>query len=209
MRKQPEHYWGAQINDYVIKRINEIAKLRYEPIIYDNDFSCVNNLDELCNLDGTVLEEKNIILGEDWFIIYNDLKYGILIQDWVAVDDLKDSLIRTSEMLSAIKNILLLSEGKRIYAWMRHDTSYQFYLRYLKHGYFEEFCNDCDVYNHIPDDIDVIINKLIKKYITIEEYFADENREDYKECEKYILHDVGFKLTKKFINRYKKVSQDK
>ena len=136
MRKQPEHYSGTKIDDNVINHFKSIAKSRYDKIIYNNYFEDINNLNDLCNIHDTTVDEENIILCEDWVVMYAIRDHKLEILEWIAMDN-DNKFIQAKEMLNIFKNILLLSKGKYISAFMRHDTSYKFYLNFIKKGYFQ------------------------------------------------------------------------
>lgn len=208
MRSQPKLYSGYKITDDVIKRVKDIIKLR-EPQAYDSVWKNIDTLEDLCLCDGAEVAEENIVLGEDWFISYI-IDGCISIENWIALDDNENKLVRLGEMFAEIKNILLLSNelDTDIVCYMRHNTSYQFYLKYKKMGYFDEMYTECYISNLKPKEMDSIINKLElenKLYTIDDEMIVHEDVADsYPEYNKYFMHDVAFSLTKKFIDRYKK-----
>ena len=112
--------------------VKDIIKLR-EPQAYDSVWKNIDTLEDLCLCDGAEVAEENIVLGEDWFISYI-IDGCISIENWIALDDNENKLIRLGEMFAEIKNILLLSNelDTDIVCYMRHNTSYQFYLKYKK-----------------------------------------------------------------------------
>lgn len=201
MRKEPVNYSGIQIDNNVINRFKLIAKSRYDKNIYDEYFGAIRTLNDLCNTHDTTSNEENIILGEDWVVMYAIKDFKIEILEWIALDN-DNKFIQTKEMLNVFKNILLLSKGKYISAFMRHDTSYKFYLSFLKKYYFQEYSNSSIIDFCSPYEMTVIIDKLRKKYNTIEEYLNDDFSKKYPEYEKYILHNIDFGITKKFIKKY-------
>lgn len=202
MRRQQIHYSGTKINNDVIDKIKLIAKSRYDKVIYDKYFDDINNLSDLCSAYDTSEDEENIVLGEDWFIAYSVDDYKIEILEWVAINKVENKIGQVKEMLDVFKEILLLSNQKYISAFMRHDTSYKFYLTFLNKGYLKEYYNEAIIDFCRPYEMSVIIENLKKKYITIEEYFNDESAKSYPEYEKYILHNINFGTTKKFIKKY-------
>lgn len=202
MRKVPRHYQGDEITKEVISEIKEIAKKRYDSNIYKRCYEKINNMNDLKKFHGTYNAE-DIILGEDWFINY--FKTGSLhILEWVALEESSDKLLQTKEMLITLKNLILENGEKYISTCLRHDTSYKIYQKFLDKGFFIEGSSVIFWEGTAPKEAQKWINKILVNYDFFEEYFNDENREIKEEYEKYIIHDISFVPSNKFIKRFGK-----
>ena len=207
MREPIKYYNGFEITDEIIKKINLIELKRIKENITNITSEKIDTLKDLCNLHGTMPQEENIILGTDWYIIYtiyNDTPDEIEINEWLAINNVENKLMQTIEMFTAIKNILLNS--KKVYATMRHSTSYKFYKSLLNRGYLEEISNIQELDDELPEHIEQEKNELKNKYSTLEEYLLNSSLKKHinQEIEDYIYHLVIFKTTKLFTKRYQK-----
>lgn len=206
MKKSIEHYNGYEITKEVIAKINLIALKRYQEDRYSICYEEYDTLEEICDLSNSSPKQINIILGEDWYIIYSKREYFVEIIEWISKDTVTNKLEQTMEMFYALKNILLSVEGKNLTATMKHNTSYKFYTSFLKRGFLEEFYDDIDTETDMPSDIKKVKDDLENKYGSIEYFLEDENRDKEQEeiLEDYIYHEVIFGITDKFVKRYKK-----
>lgn len=206
MRKNVEYYNGYDITKYVLKRVNLIDSKRTKEEITQFAMEKINTLDELCEISELTPENIHIILGEDWYIIYVNLSdEEIGIEDWVAINKVKNKFAQTIEMFNALKKILLEYEQSKIYSMLRHSTSYPFYKKLLDNGYLEERYNNIELDDYLPK-IEEIKQGILTKYDSIEEYLQDESREKYEGSHlgDYIYHNVSFSITDKFRRKYKK-----
>lgn len=204
MRKKVEYYKGTEITDEVLKRVNLIELKRQREGLTTFTSENIDSLEELCYEHDTKPAQENIILGEDWYIIYTTFNKEIEIQEWLSIGNVKDKLIQTMEMFNAIKTILLDNKDKSIYATLRHSTSYKFYKLLLEKGYIKEFENRFDIADDIPEDLLTIIENIPKKYNSIEEYIDTEKEDNLEDLPDFIYHNVDFKVSDKFIERYNK-----
>ena len=206
LRRKIEHYTGYEINKEVMERINLIALKRYREGRYSLLYDGVNTLEELCYWNDSIPEQTNVILGEDWFIVYTNTEKYIEVNEWLAVDTVPNKLEQTMEMFNVLKNILLSSEDKRLIASMKHNTSYKFYASLLKRGFLQEYEDYIGIEPEMPSDVKKVRVELENKYGFIEDFLKDENRDKEQEevMEDYIYHDVLFEITDKFKNRYKR-----
>ena len=92
--------------------------------------------------------------------------------------------------------------GKKIVATLRHDTSYQLYLRMVSKGYIKESSCLTDVDGYMqPEGMDFLNEK---QYSDLNFVFTDDDYEQFKPFETHIIHDVSFELTNKAIKLLKK-----
>lgn len=208
MRQPVKHYRGFEITDEVIRKINLIELKRIEEKLTNIVSEPIKSLQDLCRIHGTLPKEENVILGVDWYIIYT--KYDedseeIEINEWVAIGNVQNKLIQTMEMFNALKDILLESKGSKVYATMRHSTSYKFYQSLISREYLEEISNRLELEEELPEEIIKIKEELKTKYHTLEEYLVNELKHlDKQSFNDFIYHYIIFKTTDKFTKRYKK-----
>lgn len=207
MRKAIEYYKGYEINEEVIKRINSIEQIRINEGLTSITPEPISTLEDLCSIHDTYPEEENVILGEDWYIIYTKINYEIEINEWLAIGDVQNKLTQTIEMLNALKIVLLKSGNTKVYATMRHSTSYKFYQSLLSRGYLEEISDIANIEDNLPEDLEQIKNNLKRKYESLEEYLSNSNKENLEntDFDDFIYHFIIFKTTDKFRKRYKRV----
>ena len=201
-----KHYKGIEITKELVSSKNLIAMRRYSEGYYSFLFEGIDTIDDICYWCDCNPEELNLILGKDWYIMYVTRPNEIEITEWISTPREKNILEQTNEMLTSMISILLLSEGKEIFASMRHHTSYKFYEKLKRLGYVEELFIHSKMEMDIPLELDKIVHVLAEKYDSLDEYFADELREHFPEYGEYIYHDIRFSITDKFIQRYKKES---
>ena len=198
------YYNGFEITDEIIKKVNLIELKRIKEKITNISCEKIDNLKDLCLLHGTMPQEEYIVLGMDWYVIYtryNDNPDEIEINEWVAINNVENKLMQTIEMFNTIKNILL--DSKKVYATMRHSTSYKFYKLLLNRGYIEELSNVKELDDELPNHIELKKNELQNQYSSLEEYLSIDN--DIKQdIDDYIFHLIIFRMTDKFTKRYKK-----
>ena len=201
-----KHYKGMDITPDLISSKNLIAMRRYSEGYYSFLFEGIDTIDNICYWCDCNPEDLNLILGKDWYIMYVTRPDEIEITEWINTPREKQVLEQTNEMLTSMVGILLLSEGREIYASMRHHTSYKFYEKLKRLGYVEELFIHSKMEMDIPLELDKIVHVLAEKYEDLDEYFADENRVHFPEYGEYVYHDIRFCITDKFIKRYKKDS---
>ena len=209
MREAVKHYTGYEITDEIIRKINLIELKRIKEGITYIKSEPIKTLRDLCKIHGTFPKEENVIIGQDWYIIYSRLYEDaseIEINEWVAINKVENKLMQTIEMLSAMKKILLENKDITVFATMRHSTSYKFYKLLLTRGYFKEISNRPDIDDELPEYLEPIKIKLKNKYETPEIFLQNLDNENLQDThfEDIIHHLIIFKPTDKFIKRYKK-----
>ena len=203
------HYAGYQITDKIIRKINLIELKRIKEGITYIKSETIETLRDLCRLHGTFPTEENVIIGQDWYIIYSRLyedSSEIEINEWVAINQVENKFMQTIEMICAMKKILLECDDITIFATMRHSTSYKFYRSLLTRGYFEEILNRAVIDDELPEYLEPIKEELKNKYETSENFLKNLDSENLTDTrfEDIIHHLVMFKTTDKFIKRYKR-----
>lgn len=201
-----EVYSGNEIDKEKIQRIKEIAQHRYAKPFYLSSYYNINNVDELAAFHGIDVEDENLILGEDWFLLYENNKEFVKFLEWVALENNEKNIHQAIQMLNVFKTILIENKEKLFYANMRHDTSYMFYKSMLDKKYFEEFFHMIGVdscLGYAPKEL----NDLNIDMFSFDGVLNNEIIKNNPEYLKYIFHFIGFSVTDKFIERDKKLSK--
>lgn len=204
LRKKVEHYVGEEITEDVINSINLMAMKRYEEGVFCVLFEGADTLEDLCSWHGALPEQENVLLGQDWVIIYVKRKNDIEIVEWLDLEDVSDKFGQTIEMMNAMKDILLSSRGLRVIAEMRHDTSYQFYKKLLDREFVESYHDSVELDPSAPSDIEKMAGDVENTYGSLNKYFLERDGEIDPEIDKYFYHYVSFGVTDKFVKRYVK-----
>lgn len=206
MRKKVEYHKGTDLTKEILKRIHLIDAKRIQEGTTQFNMEECRTAEELCEIYETTPEATNIILGEDWYIIYAYIsEEEIDIKDWVAIDKVENKFTQTMEMFSALKKILLAHKDYDIYSMLRHSTSYPFYQKLVNEGYVEEGYDMVDL-DESSEELEVIKQEILDEYDSIEDYLSDEKRERYEgtHLDDNIYHNVVFNTTEKFNNKYKR-----
>ena len=121
---------GEYIRDYTCHKIKVM-----EEKIYPEDMRSYTN--------GNGLEDSHIILGEDWYLVYEERDdNSIYISDLARIEpELEDEKgIQNREIMSSLNS--LLEKYDTIEADLKEDTSYLLYLMNKKLGYIEQIGED-------------------------------------------------------------------
>lgn len=200
MKEKYTIYSGTEIDSDKINKIKEIASKRYDEVFYLSSYNNINNVEELSYFHGIPTENENLILGDDWFLLFEKNDEYVKFLEWVALESEEKNIHQAIQMLNVFRSILIENKDRLFYANMRHDTSYAFYTSMLEKEYFQELfhimgVDKCD--GIAPQELnDLNINMFSENSDVIKEH---------PEYLKYILHFIGFCVTDKFIQREKKL----
>ena len=189
---------GDEITDVVIKKIKLIAKERYSWEIYDNYFDDINNVSDLVHSHSSNIYDEVVVLGNDWFLCYEQTIGAISILEWVAIDN-NHKIKQSIEMMTTLKQIFLENNNVHFYATMRHDSSYKIYLKMLKRNYFTEIYHDTFVDSVAPENFLYFQEEC---YASVEDFLSSEESKEYNEYLKYVLHQVIFVRNQKLLDDY-------
>lgn len=192
-----EFYNGKEIDKDKIQKIKNIAYRGYSSEIFNEYFKDVNDIEDLSDLHDVDISMENLVISTDWFICYSESDDYVEILEWVSIID-RSKIQQVVEMMNVLKQIFIKNKDKLFIAAMRHDTSYKMYLKMLQKGYFKEILHRCIIDCAAPDEFYYI------KYgfDSLEEFLASSDSNDYTEYFKYILHQLRFLLTDKFVEKY-------
>ena len=118
------------IRDYTLSKMKKM-----EEKVYPKDMQQYTNDDSL--------EDSHIILGEDWYLVYEERdNNSIYISDLVRIEpELDDEKgIQNKEIMNSLNS--LLETYDEIEADLKEDTSYLLYLMNKKLGYIEQIGED-------------------------------------------------------------------
>ena len=205
MENSIKMYRGKAIDDDVKNQILEIVD---NSIYSDRIKKCyyASGMQEF----NSPTDDLVVYIGTDWFIQYYDSEAGIDIIDWVSKKNITDKLKMTSEMLKVFKEIFINSNGKMIFASMRHDTAFQLYYSLLENDYLCEYehriCFDVAEPKLIISILNKYLRYLFKKYdsLYVVLNIIDDDKFFFSRHQNTILHNIKFTVTDKFIHRYSK-----
>lgn len=192
-----EVFNGKEINKSKIEILKNIASRRYTKEIYIEYFSDIKNVSDLAYLHNVSIGKEKLVIGTDWFLCYTESDYHVQISEWVSIDN-EHKIQQVAEMMTILKKIFLQNKEKIFIADMRHDTSYGMYLKMAQSGFFQELSHTCIVDCAAPNQV----QDLKRKFKNIEDFLASDISYDYAEYYKYILHNLSFSITDKFIKKY-------
>lgn len=199
-----EIYRGTEIGNNQIETIRNIAYRRYSKNVFDEYFSNIHDVKDLARLHSISVDDEILIIGKDWFLCYTESVYYVQVSEWILADN-DDRLQQTVEMMNVLKKILIQNRGKLFCASMRHDTSYQIYLKMLENNYFKELRHNYIIDCSAPQEVAEIKEKLSNSFDNMEEFLSSEKSRDYEEYLTYILHQLNFIVTHKFEKKCKKL----
>lgn len=171
------------------ERIKEMAKTRYDDNIYDVYYK------------NLILRNKEVLLHNDWYLIYKSYNNELTIYDWLSLND-GNGVKRIFEMQSEIGKLLI--NHSLINATLREGTSYKIYKLLKGKDYIETI----DEYLFLDRNVDYEVGEMIDSLMPYES--PDNLRKillehpELKEYYPYFLHNTKFKMTDKFIKRYSK-----
>lgn len=175
---------GCTITYETINKIKNIEKSNKE--IMDKYIN-IESIGELCERLNSNLENTNIILGEDWYYIYEKKDDKIYIHD---LDKTKcmyeeENIIQTNEMIQALYEIMQESiidnnDIKEVEANLKEDQSYILFLKQVRDG----------------------------NLILLDDYIYDYNSkiEETEIQNNIAIHRVRFKINNKIINNNKQLT---
>ena len=196
-------YRGNKISEDLIQELKNIAQKRYSKDIYEEYFWGIKTIKDLCDLHSTKMNEETLVLGTDWFLCYKDSKFEIQFLEWVSLDN-DNKIKQTIEMMEFFKHMIINNKDKFFYASMRHNTSYKIYSILKQKGFFKQYKNEVIIDFVAPYQIQNIIQKYKEEYNSLDEFLASNERNMYDEYLKYVLHNVEFSITEKFVDKYDK-----
>ena len=201
-------YKGEEIDWKKISKIKEIASKRLAKDIYYTGFSDIEDIDYLAYLHDIDVEDEILVLGNDWFLCYTITDNTVTFIEWVAEYNKDSKFAQSIEMMNTLKKIIMDNKDKEFIADMRHDSSYQFYLKMLEKNYFKEDTHslDIDICNGFAPIAVINMkdnNSLIKKFL------KSRKVRKHPEYLKYIIHCLTFSVTDKFIEQNKRIIKKK
>ncbi len=200
MQKRIHFYKGQDISQEQIKAIQNIAYQRYPKEIFDKYYKNIQNITDLAKNHHTKVQNEQLILGRDWMILYKIEKKKLTFLEWIAINKQENNIRQSIEMYKEMKRVLIENFNKQMIASMRHDTTYQLYLKLIEKGLLLEKEHNFYIDSSIPKDIYINQLKKIK-----EETFSSKEIEKYSSYYPFFLHYVEFYLT----NNITSISQKK
>ena len=190
-------YSSVEINEICINKIKQIKKKILKEELYNKFARDLKSINEIAKTYDFQVEQLKLILGEDWYILYAEEEEYVYVLEWYGVNEKKTKLIQSLEMYNTFISFFLNHKECTFCGYMKQYTSYRFYEKMLKDGYFEE------IKNKIYDKSELyrlsnllILLKAKRESSTLSKSDIISNKEEN------IFHFVVFNLTDKFINKY-------
>ena len=204
MRKV-EIYIGKEIDKEKIKRMKSIAYTVFKNFRLKKVFKTWDDINSLEPPYFVDINNEVLVLGEDWFLLYNIEDYAIKISSWLAIDNPLTKVPQSIEMMTVLKELLLKYQDRRFDGKLRHLTSYPIYKKMFDKGYFYETCHTVETlcapkrierkYDFL-DDSAPNNNELFEHFLT-----TDDGKVHPKDLE-YIAHFIIFKVNPEFVQKY-------
>lgn len=204
MRKV-EIFIGHEIDKEKIKKMKSIAYKGFKNFRFKRAFKTWHNINSLEPPHFVDINNEVLVLGEDWFLLYNIEDYAIRISSWVAIDYPETKLAQSIEMMTVLKELLLKYQDRRFDAKLRHLTSYQIYKKMLDKGYFCEACHTVETLcapNNIDLEFDFLYDTAPGNNELFEFYLSTDEGKKHPEYLEYIAHFIIFNVTPIFLEKY-------
>ena len=170
------------IRDYTLSKMKKM-----EEKVYPKDMQQYTNDDSL--------EDSHIILGEDWYLVYEEVdNNSICISDLVRIEPELDNEkgIQNKEIINSLNS--LLETYDIIESDLKEDSSYLLYLMNKKLGYIEQIGEDIsysfDDRSNLTTISEINQDNILKR---IKQIRQDKNSNS-------IMHHVKFKKKDKTLN---------
>ncbi len=196
--REVRKYSGSEITTDVLRKMWAIVQRSQFPSDYP-EFSDLENDFDMIN-DQCIEEDSHVILGEDWFINYDDSerKSGKISLDlWYRDEHSKSVFQQTMEAMKTFKSVLSNYSRCIFKARLRHTTSYAFYDMLANRGYVERISDKLSTFPYTPAKIEAEIEKKRKIY----ECRGHDPKEDDPKIGQWILHEVRFFPTQKVFKK--------
>lgn len=200
------NFYGRDIDEEKIGLIKKITAERYDKSIFDSSYWSLFDIDSLSHILDVNVDDIILTLGEDWFLLYSTSDSYVTILEWVASNNLDCKFVQIIEMLNTFKGIFLKFKDMKFSAYMRHDSSFPFYSKMLQQGFFEETFHSIGFDNcsgYAPERL----KYLDEEYSGFDDFLVSDEAVEHPEYLKYILHDLQFLVTDKFVKKYEKSSK--
>ena len=199
-----KEYFGSDINGDIIKRIKQIALNRYSGIIYNSNYRDVNSVEELLRLYDCELCNLKLFIGKDWFLFVEETQDYVKFLEWIASNNTENKVSQSIQMFKTLKRIIIKNSDKMFLANMRHDSSYLFYESLYQKNYINQIFHLIEIdscYNNTPE----VILRLKEKYNDLSLFLESDESIKHPEYLKYIIHILGFEVSKEYIKKQSKI----
>lgn len=199
-------YKGKEITEEHISKLKSIIASRIGYLFYKSPWLDIENVEQMANYDEVSIEEEHLALGEDWFLSFTVSDSFFAFLEWAAIEEESNKLIRTIEMMNIFKKLILKYKDKKFVAYMRHNTSFQFYSKMKKKGYFEELSHfveigPCSIFSKMR------LIFLEKDYGGLRNFLDSNDIENYTNYLPYIFHYLTFNVNDAFTEKSSKLTK--
>ena len=200
-----EIYKGNEIDIDKLRKMRKIAVKGYNNFRWRKSNKVVNTFEKIYSKISNKPETEFLVLGNDWYLLFDVNDYTVNILGWVAIDNPETKLSQSIEMLTVIKELLLTNKDKRFVCALRHTTSYQIYTKMLMQEYFNETQHGIYTY-FCPIGTEIRLKYLndpsADSKTLFDKYLNSGAVEKHPKDLEYVLHKIEFRVTDKFIEKY-------
>lgn len=204
MRKV-EIFIGQEIDKEKIKKMKSIAYKGFKNFRFKRAFKTWCNINSLEPPTFVDINNEVLVLGEDWFLLYNIEDYAIRISSWIAIDNPLTKVSQSIEMMTVLKELLIKYQDRRFDAKLRHLTSYPIYKKMFDKGYFYEASHTVETLcapNNVDLEFDFLNDSAPNNNELFEFYLSTNEGKRHPEYLEYIAHFIIFKVNPEFVEKY-------
>jgi hypothetical protein len=202
--RDPRELKKEQGHNITEKTINKIIRIEKEGHLPNMKMhSDVQNANDLASTYGTNVDNLNVIIGEDWYYIYNNNEHDIYVGDLCRTKPrFKDEEGNVQKEIRAafyqiLDDSISADEIKIISVDLREDTSYLLYLWLLKDGIVEQMGEDTRYIFDAPYDEEYITKNHQQEYLRNIKQIRDK-----KDDEEVYMHKLSFRPSNKYIEKF-------
>lgn len=197
-------YKGKEITEEHIDKLKDIIATRTTHTFYKSVWFDIKNVEQMAYYDKVSVEEEHLALGKDWFLCYSVSNNSFTFLEWAAIEEESNRLVRTLEMMNTFKKLILQYKDKKFMAYMRHNTSFQFYSEIKKRGYFEELSHYVEV-GRCNIFLKMKLKLLERNYGGLKKFLDSDDVENYTNYLPYIFHSLVFNVNNVFPEKSSKL----
>ncbi|MCH5166995.1 MAG: hypothetical protein J1F35_03795 [Erysipelotrichales bacterium] len=198
-------YKGKEIDKDKLIKMKNIAVQGFTNPKWKRSYKLIYGMEKIISPITCNKESECLVLGNDWYLLFEVEKTVVNIVGWVAIDEPETKLSQSIEMLTVLKELFLKYKDRRFVSALRHTTSFQLYTKMLNQNYFNE--TNHRVYTYFSPIGTEIRLKYLSEHSAdsknlFDKYLNSGAKEKHPEDLEYVLHKTEFRVTDKFIEKY-------
>ena len=197
------HKQGIEVDESDVSKLVSIANVAHKPEMAGGMYADVWTRAGIANVYMNKIDKMNLLMGEDWYLLYFDEGSMILAADFARIipQDPKHGRLQQRELECAFDHLLEAAvtscgdgyEVKEIATELREDTSYFLFLMKKRHGIVDQlYTEEARAWGD-------------QKYVSVseqdqKEFMRNFNPRKYQN-DQTMMHVVWFKPSTKTINK--------